>query len=463
MTLKLYSSLTGKKESFKPKYKNEVKIYGCGPTVYDIPHIGNFRTFTFYDLINRVLKMNGFSTITAVNITDIDDKIINRVNEEKSSLKKITSRYEKSFHEISRNLNIIPNDYNPKATDFVEKMIEFIQRLINEGFAYESNNSVYFIVEKDSNYERFVNLKLINEDVDYAKSNKNQDKRSAGDFALWKSWNENDGDIFWDSPWGKGRPAWHTECAVMIEDLFNGEVDIHCGGIDLKFPHHENECAQIESLSGKKISDYWLHAEHLNIDEEKMSKSLGNFISVNTMIEENGPSAVRLFLLSAHYRTKVSFNLKKLNESKKMIEKITRFANNFDLIDIDNVEFKFSGEHLAFINALNDDLNTAEALGLFFSFISEMNKKINSSSLNESDKEKSLIFLKLFNSIFDIIDFDHSKKQKPPKDVQDLLFSRQEARNNKDWKMSDILRDKLKSMGWYVEDTATGQKLLEKK
>ena len=463
MTLKLYNSLTGKKESFKPKSENEVKIYGCGPTVYDIPHIGNFRTFTFYDLINRVLKMNGFSTITAVNITDIDDKIINRVNEEKSSLKKITSRYEKSFHEISRNLNIIPNDYNPKATDFVEKMIEFIQRLINEGFAYESNNSVYFIVEKDSNYERFVNLKLINEDVDYAKSNKNQDKRSAGDFALWKSWNENDGDIFWDSPWGKGRPAWHTECAVMIEDLFNGEVDIHCGGIDLKFPHHENECAQIESLSGKKISDYWLHAEHLNIDEEKMSKSLGNFISVNTMIEENGPSAVRLFLLSAHYRTKVSFNLKKLDESKKMIEKITRFSNNFDLLTIDNVEMKFSAEHLAFINALNDDLNTAEALGLFFSFISEMNKKINSSSLNESDKEKSLIFLKLFNSIFDIIDFDHSKKQKPPKDVQDLLFSRQEARNNKDWKMSDILRDKLKSMGWYVEDTATGQKLLEKK
>jgi cysteinyl-tRNA synthetase len=463
MTLKLYSSLTGKKESFKPKYENEVKIYGCGPTVYDIPHIGNFRTFTFYDLINRVLKMNGFSTITAVNITDIDDKIINRVNEEKSSLKKITSRYEKSFHEISRNLNIIPNNYNPKATDFVEKMIEFIQRLINKGFAYESNNSVYFIVEKDSNYERFVNLKLINEDVDYNKSNKNQDKRSAGDFALWKSWNENDGDIFWDSPWGKGRPAWHTECAVMIEDLFNGEVDIHCGGIDLKFPHHENECAQIESLSGKKISDYWLHAEHLNIDEEKMSKSLGNFISVNTMIEENGPSAVRLFLLSAHYRTKVSFNPKKLNESKKMIEKITRFANNFDLIDIDNVEFKFSGEHSAFINALNDDLNTAEALGIFFSFISEMNKKITSSSLNESDKEKSLIFLKLFNSIFDIIDFDHSKKQKPPEDVQDLLFSRQEARNNKDWKMSDILRDKLKLMGWYVEDTATGQKLLEKK
>ena len=461
MTLKLYNSLTGKKESFKPKSENEVKIYGCGPTVYDVPHIGNFRTFTFYDLINRVLKMNGFSTTTAVNITDIDDKIINRIIEEKSSLKEITSRYEKSFHEISRTLNIFPNDYNPKATDFVEKMIEFIQRLINEGFAYESNNSVYFIVEKDLNYERFVDLKF--EDSDYLKINKNKDKRFVGDFALWKSWSKNDGDIFWDSPWGKGRPAWHTECAVMIEDLFDGEIDIHCGGIDLKFPHHENECAQIESLSGKKIANYWLHAEHLNIDDEKMSKSSGNFVSVNTMIKENGRSAVRLFLLSAHYRTKVSFNLKKLDESKKMIEKITRFSNNFDLLTIDNVEMKFSAEHLAFINALNDDLNTAEALGIFFSFIAKMNKKITSSSLNESEKEKSLIFLKLFNSIFDVIDFDRSKKQKPPKNVQDLLFSRQEARNNKDWKKSDILRDKLKSMGWYVEDTATGQKLLEKK
>ena len=260
MTLKLYNSLTGKKESFKPKSEKEVKIYGCGPTVYDVPHIGNFRTFTFYDLINRVLKMNGFSTTTAVNITDIDDKIINRIIEEKSSLKEITSRYEKSFNEISRTLNIFPNDYNPKATDFVEKMIEFIQRLINEGFAYESNNSVYFIVEKDLNYERFVELKF--EDSDYLKINKNQDKRFVGDFALWKSWSKNDGDIFWDSPWGKGRPAWHTECAVMIEDLFDGEIDIHCGGIDLKFPHHENECAQIESLSGKKIANYWLHAEH---------------------------------------------------------------------------------------------------------------------------------------------------------------------------------------------------------
>jgi cysteinyl-tRNA synthetase len=181
------------------------------------------------------------------------------------------------------------------------------------------------------------------------------------------------------------------------------------------------------------------------------------------MIKENGPSVVRLFLLSAHYRTKVSFNLKKLDESKKMIKKIIRFSNNFDLINIDNVEMKFTAEHLAFINALNDDLNTAEALGIFFSFIAKMNKKITSSSLNESEKEKSLIFLKLFNSIFDVIDFDRSKKQKPPKNVQDLLFSRQEARNNKDWKKSDILRDKLKSMGWYVEDTATGQKLLEKK
>ena len=461
MTLKLYNSLTGKKESFKPKSENEVKIYGCGPTVYDVPHIGNFRTFTFYDLINRVLKMNGFSTSTAVNITDIDDKIINRIIEEKSSLKEITSRYEKLFHEISRTLNIFPNDYNPKATDFVEKMIEFIQRLINEGFAYESNNSVYFIVEKDLNYERFVGLKF--EDLDYLKINKNKDKRFVGDFVLWKSWSKNDGDIFWDSPWGKGRPAWHTECAVMIEDLFDGEIDIHCGGIDLKFPHHENECAQIESLSGKKIANYWLHAEHLNIDDEKMSKSSGNFVSVNTMIKENEPSAVRLFLLSAHYRTKVSFNLKKLDESKKMIEKITRFSNNFDLLTINNVEMKFSAEHLAFINALNDDLNTAEALGIFFSFIAKMNKKITSSSINESEKEKSLIFLKLFNSIFDVIDFDRSKKQKPPKNVQDLLFSRQEARNNKDWKMSDKLRDKLKSMGWYVEDTATGQKLLEKK
>ena len=458
MNLKLYNSLSSKKETFKPLSNKKVKTYGCGPTVYNDPHIGNFRTFVFYDLLNRVLKMNGYNTVTAVNITDIDDKIIDRVNQENSSLKEITSKYELSFQKISKSLKILPNNYNPRATEYVDEMIEFIQTLIEKKYAYEIDGNVFFDIESYPKYGKFVNIddELQTEDNELSKKNSN-------DFTLWKAKKDSDGDIFWDSQWGKGRPGWHTECAVMIKTLFKGQLDIHCGGIDLKFPHHENESAQIEAIQGHNLSNYWLHAEHLNMDDEKMSKSLGNFVDVNSLIKKHGSNVVRLFLLSAHYRTKVSFSYKKLDECKKMIEKIERFAQNFDLNNIENIELKFSSHHHSFINSLNDDLNTAEAIGVFFSFISEINKKIANNSLNNLDKEKTLIFLKLFNSVFDVIDYDNLELKEIPAEVQDLVKSRQESRKKLDWKMSDIFRDKIESLGWHVEDTADGQKLIQKK
>ena len=457
MSLKLYNSLSSKKEVFKSISDKKVKTYGCGPTVYNDPHIGNFRTFVFYDLLNRVLQLNGYETETAVNITDIDDKIIDRVNQENTSLKEITSKYELSFLELSKSLKILPNNHNPRATEYVEEMIEFIQALIDKDLAYEMNGNIFFDIEAYPKYGKFVNISddLEIEDNELSKKNRN-------DFTLWKAKKDSDGDIFWNSEWGKGRPGWHTECAVMIKTLFDGRLDIHCGGIDLKFPHHENESAQIEAIQKHNLSNYWLHAEHLNMDDEKMSKSLGNFIDVSTLIEKNGSDVVRLFLLSAHYRTKVSFSQKKLNECKKMIEKIKRFAKNFN-IDSKNIELKFSSEHELFIDALNDDLNTPGAIGVFFSFISEMNKKIAENSINDADKEKSLVFLKLFNSIFDILDFNNLHDQNIPKELQDLLVSRQEARKNLDWKLSDSIRDKIESLGWQVEDTSSGQNLSKKK
>ena len=319
------------------------------------------------------------------------------------------------------------------------------------------NGNIFFDIEAYPKYGKFVNISddLETEDNELSKKNRN-------DFTLWKAKKDSDGDIFWNSDWGKGRPGWHTECAVMIKTLFDGRLDIHCGGIDLKFPHHENESAQIEAIQKHNLSNYWLHAEHLNMDDEKMSKSLGNFIDVSTLIEKNGSDVVRLFLLSAHYRTKVSFSQKKLDECKKMIEKIKRFAKNFN-IDSKNIELKFSSEHELFIDALNDDLNTPGAIGVFFSFISEMNKKIAENSINDADKEKSLVFLKLFNSIFDILDFNNLHDQNIPKELQDLLVSRQEARENLDWKLSDSIRDKIESLGWQVEDTSSGQNLSKKK
>ena len=452
MSLKLYNSLSSKKEIFKSISNKRVKTYGCGPTVYNDPHIGNFRTFVFYDLLNRVLQLNGYETETAVNITDIDDKIIDRVNHENASLKEITSKYESSFMELSKSLKILPNNHNPRATEYVEEMIEFVQALIDQDLAYEMNGNIFFDIEAYPKYGKFVNIndELETEDNELLKRNRN-------DFTLWKAKKDSDGEIFWNSEWGKGRPGWHTECAVMIKMLFDGRLDIHCGGIDLKFPHHENESAQIEALQKHNLSNYWLHAEHLNMDDEKMSKSLGNFVDVSTLIEKNGSNVVRLFLLSAHYRTKVSFSQKKLDECKKMIEKINRFAKNFKFDD-QSIELKFSDDHNLFIDALNDDLNTPEAIGVFFSFISEMNKKIAENSINDSDKEKSLVFLKLFNSIFDILDFSDLQDHKIPKEVQNLLISRQEARENHDWKLSDSIRDKIESSGWHVEDTSSGQK-----
>jgi len=457
MSLKLYNSLSSKKEVFKSISDKKVKTYGCGPTVYNYPHLGNFRTFVFYDLLNRVLKLNGFETETAVNITDIDDKIIDRVNQENASLKEITSKYELSFLELSKSLKILPNNHNPRATEYVEEMIEFIKALINQDLAYEINGNIFFDTEAYPKYGKFVNISddLKTEDNELSKKNRN-------DFTLWKAKKDSDGDIFWNSDWGKGRPGWHTECAVMIKTLFDGRLDIHCGGIDLKFPHHENESAQIEAIQKHNLSNYWLHAEHLNINDEKMSKSLGNFIDVSTLIQKNGSDVVRLFLLSAHYRTKVSFSQKKLDECKKMVEKIKRFAKNFN-IDSKNIELKFSSEHKLFIDALNDDLNTPGAIGVFFSFISEINKKIAENSINDVDKEKSLVFLKLFNSIFDILDFNNLHDQNIPSELQDLLVSRQEARENLDWKLSDSIREKIETLGWQVEDTSSGQNLSKKK
>ena len=452
MSLKLYNSLSSKKEIFKSISDKKVKTYGCGPTVYNDPHIGNFRTFVFYDLLNRVLQLNGYETETAVNITDIDDKIIDRVNQENTSLKEITSKYELSFMELSKSLKILPNNHNPRATEFVEEMIKFIQALIDQNLAYEMKGNIFFDIEAYPKYGKFVNIndELETEDNELLKRNRN-------DFTLWKAKKDSDGEIFWNSEWGKGRPGWHTECAVMIKTLFDGRLDIHCGGIDLKFPHHENESAQIEALQKHKLSNYWLHAEHLNMDDEKMSKSLGNFIDVNNLIEKNGSDVVRLFLLSAHYRTKVSFSQKKLDECKKMIKKINRFAKNFKFDD-QSIELKFSDDHNLFIDALNDDLNTPEAIGVFFSFISEMNKKIAENSINKSDKEKSLVFLKLFNLVFAILDSNNLQDHKIPKEIQTLLISRQEARENQDWKLSDSIRDKIESLGWHVEDTSSGQK-----
>ena len=459
MKLQFYNSVTSEKEEFQPISNKEVSVYGCGPTVYNSPHIGNFRTFIFYDLLNRVLVQNGYTVKNVINITDIDDKIIDRVNNEDIAFNDLIQKYERIFLEQSDFLSILPSTFNPRASEYVSEMIDFIKSLMDKGMAYNVNGNIFFDTKEYSKYGKFVNI----DDDSLSREDNELGKKHPNDFALWKAWKESDGEITWTSDWGNGRPAWHTECAVLGTQLLGESIDIHCGGIDLKFPHHENESAQVEALLGNQFANYWLHSEHLIFDREKMSKSLGNTLTISDLLKEYSSESLRLFLLSSHYRSKVSFSDKKLDDSSKMIDKIDRFVNNFDLATIDVQDIKYSSSHLAFLDALNDDLNTPEALGIFFDFINKINKNIDNESMTKDLKAESKIFINLFNSIFSIINTSLSNKDSIPKNIQDLASLREEMRNKSDWNEADKLRGKIENLGWLIEDTKDGQKLIQKK
>ena len=459
MKLQFYNSITSQKEEFKPISNNEVLVYGCGPTVYNAPHIGNFRTFVFYDLINRVLIQNGYTVRNVINITDIDDKIIDRINNENVTFDDLTKKYERLFLDQSALLNILPSTINPRASEYISDMIDFIKSLIEKGVAYEVNGNIFFDTKAYKKYGKFVNI----DDKNLSTEDDELGKRHPNDFALWKAWKESDGQITWKSDWGNGRPAWHTECAVLGTQLLGKSIDIHCGGIDLKFPHHENESAQVEALLGNKFASYWLHAEHLIFDSEKMSKSLGNTLDISDLLEKYSPETLRLFFLSSHYRSKVSFSDKKLDDSSKMIDKINRFRNNFDLDAIDAEGREYSNSHLAFLDALNDDLNTPEALGVFFDFINKMNKNIDNELMTEDLKAESKIFINLFNTIFNTINTSLPEKNNIPENIKNLASLREEMRDKSDWNEADNIRQEIEKLGWIIEDTKDGQKLLKKK
>jgi len=460
MTLKLYNSTTSQKEEFKSLSPNRVSMYCCGPTVYDAPHLGNFRTFVFYDLVKRVLVQNGFEVNQVINITDIDDKIIDKVNSGET-YKELTNKFNDVFLEHSLSLNIQEANQYPKTSDHVEAMIDFIKSLIDKEYAYNVDGNIFFDTKKYSEYGKFVNINnmdaLESEDDGLGKKNRK-------DFALWKAWKEEDGDITWESEWGNGRPAWHTECAVLATQSLGNTIDIHCGGVDLKFPHHENESAQVEALLDSIFSNYWLHSEHLILEEEKMSKSLGNVLNISDLLNQYSAETLRLFLLSSHYRSKIYFSNDKLSDSSKMIDKISRFVKSVGLDTLDyNDDTNPSGDYLRFVESLNDDLNTPEALGIFFDFINKKNKKIHESSLSEEDIEESKKFILGFNSIFHIINPSVLTEEKVPEEVQKLVSLRGEMRDKEDWEEADKLREKIEKMGWLIEDSNSSQKLVRKK
>jgi len=450
MVLRLYNTLTRKKEVFKPIKKGEVGMYSCGPTVYDYPHVGNLRAFLFSDLLKRWLIFKGFKVKQVMNITDIDDRLIEKSEGDMKKLKEITLKYEKAFKENLKELNIIPATYYPRATEHINEIIEIVKKLEKNKKAYKTSDGIYFSIKKSKNYGKLANLKSEGLMEGTRVNTDKYDKTNAQDFALWKFWQEKDGSIFWDSEIGKGRPGWHIECSAMSSKYLGKQFDIHTGGIDLIFPHHTNEIAQSEGATGKKFVNYWIHNNFIMVDGKKMSKSLGNFYVLQDLLNKGWSlNVIRYLLLSSHYRQELNITDDLLKASDFAVKRIFEFLDNSrDKKDNKEIEKEIKKARKEFEKIMDDDLNITGALAPIFIFIREANK------LGAGNKA--------YNFIKDISDNVLGLKKEEneiPIEVEKLAKEREEARKIKDWKKSDKLRDKLKSLGWEVADIQEGYKL----
>ena len=454
MEIRFYNTLTRKKEIFKPINKGKVSLYTCGPTVYNRAHIGNFRTFIFEDVLKRVLQLVGYNVKHVMNITDVDDKTIKKAHEENKKLNKITSKYTSEFMEDLQALKILPADLFPAATDHIQNMIEMISILIENKNAYVADDgSVFFSIDSINDYGKLANLDLKRQKQTDRVAADEYTKDNPRDFALWKAWKVEDGDVFWDSPWGIGRPGWHMECSVMSTKYLGNHFDIHCGGVDNIFPHHENEIAQSCAALGTEFVNIWMHSEHLNMADEKMSKSLGNIKTIPELLDDgHSAESLRYVLISSHYRSKLSFSSNKLDDARKAVHRINDIYNRLQGIISDGNSFP--NEYDQFIEALVDDLNTPKALGILFNYLKELNRKIDNDKLTDEESSRGILFIKKADEIFSFL----KDKTVIPNEIAKLVAKRNEARKDKNWKLSDLLREELKEKGWIVEDTLDGSK-----
>jgi len=467
--LRLFDTMSRKEEAILPSDGKTIRFYTCGPTVYDVAHIGNFRTFLFEDLLRRTLKLFGYSVCQVMNITDVDDKTIRGAMREKISLNEFTDRFKKAFFDDLKTLRIEPAEQYPEATKHIGEMLDMIATLIEKKAAYvHSDGSVYFSIEKAPGYGKLSHLDL--EELRPNASGKNfgdeYSHEGVADFALWKAYDKDrDGDVFWESPWGKGRPGWHLECSIMAKEFLGETIDLHAGGVDLIFPHHENEIAQSETTTGKPFSLRWAHAEHLLVDHKKMSKKLGNFYTLRDLLEKGyAPSAIRFFLISNHYRTQLNFSFQGLDAAHASIKRVRDFAERLE----QNVEQEgknsdysqaVSQHEERFFDALSRDLNISEALAAFFEYIRHTNHLLDEKKLGTEDVSTAQTFLQTVDSVLDIIEPDEPSL---PKEVELLMQKRQEARERKEWEKSDEIREKLNNLGYTVEDLPTGQRITKR-
>lgn len=461
--MKIYNSLTRKKEEFKPINENEVKMYVCGPTVYNYFHIGNGRTFIVFDTVRKYLEYRGYNVKFVQNFTDIDDRMINKANEENTTVKEVGDKYIEEYYKDADGLNVARATCNPRATEYMDQIIDFVSELIEKGYAYESDGNVYFETNKFSEYGKLSGQNL--EDLQVGASNRlnvETNKRHPMDFAIWKA--QKPGEPAWESPWGMGRPGWHIECSCMAKNILGDTIDIHAGGMDLKFPHHENEIAQSEALTGKKFSNFWMHSAYINVNGEKMSKSLNNFFTARDVLKEYSADAIRFFILSAHYRMQINFSKEVLDSAKASVERLYNTINNLENLinevsreNMDENEQNYLDSldkyRQKYIEKMDDDFNTADAITVLF----ELSKDINTNVTIESSKELATKALELFRELGQPLGLLQKSTQVSLEDeIEELIKQRQEARKNKDFALADKIRDDLKARGIVLLDTPQG-------
>ncbi|OGN63928.1 MAG: cysteine--tRNA ligase [Chlamydiae bacterium RIFCSPHIGHO2_12_FULL_49_9] len=464
MKLKIFNTETKEKEILASQ-NGKIRLYTCGPTIYDFAHIGNFRTYVFEDILRRAIQFFGFEVEQAMNLTDVDDKTIRGAIKKGITLKEFTEPYRIAFFEDLKTLNIQKVEHYPAATDYIPDMIEIIETLLEKGCAYRSSNgSIYFSIQEFSTYGRLSRLNLI--DLKPGASGEIEadeyDKENVSDFVLWKAYDPaRDGNICWESPFGKGRPGWHIECSAMAMKILGETIDIHCGGVDNLFPHHENEIAQSECCSGKRFARYWMHSEHLLVDHKKMSKSLGNFYTLRDLLKKGYTGfEVRYLLLSTHYRTQLNFTFDGLSAARSSLQRIEDFILRLKAItsthNTDPSDLIKKADH-RFRSALADDLNTSSALAALFDLIREVNALSDQEKIGKKDAEQVLELLASWDQVLGVLPLQ--KTEEIPEELLSFLEKREKARRERNFKVSDEMRDAILEKGYLIEDTPNGARL----
>lgn len=462
MAIRFYNTLSRKKEPFEAIDEGKVRLYTCGPTIYNYAHIGNFRAYIFEDLLRRHLKFRGYDVFHVMNLTDVEDKLIRTCRETGESLKTLTERYASAFFEDLDALGIERAEVYPAATDHIDEMVTLIKTLRDRGHTYEDEGSIYFRLSTFPEYG-----KLSHMDMDQLRSGASgrvdldeYAAEDARDFALWKAWDPDDGEVFWETELGKGRPGWHIECSAMSMKYLGESFDIHCGGVDNIFPHHENEIAQSQCATDKRFVRYWMHCAHLVVDGRKMSKSLGNFYTLRDLLAKGiDPAAIRWVLLATHYRQPNNFAFDALDAANSALRRVRDFR-------IRLAEVRGEGDGLSpvcaaceerFVRAMDDDLNISGALGAVFDFIRDANKVLDDYGAGAAGAKAALALLDRLNRVTGL--FGEDSAEEAPASVNERVLERQRARRDKDFARSDALRDELLAEGWIIEDTPDGPRV----